>query len=230
MPTILTTVVFAAIAFLIGWLVEYLSFSSHHRNETDSAKYEVYDHRLQLSSLDEAEAYRKMATTHAESRMQLITSSQEAFKNNDKKGGKEFSDKAKREGIMMDQCNEQAAKNYFKHHNSMGVSNCKGEVDLHGLHVDEALLKVEESIQRKLKESIDSVDYAKRHVIFIVGMGNHSMGGVRKIKPAMENMISRKYGFLCVPDKPHKGCVWVEVVDANSQKINQKEESFCIIS
>jgi DNA-nicking Smr family endonuclease len=230
MPTILTIVIFAAIAFLIGWLVEYLSFSSHHRNENNSAKYEVYDHRLQLSNLDEAEAYRKTATTHAENRMRLITSSQEAFKKNDKKGAKEFSDEAKREGIMMNQCNEQAAENYFKHNNSMGMSNFKGEVDLHGLHVDEALLKVEESIQRKLKESIDSIDHDKKHVIFIVGMGNHSVGGLRKIKPAMEEMINRKYGFLCVPDKPHKGCVWVEVINANSQQTNQKEKSFCIIS
>lgn len=224
MPTVLITVIFAAIAFASGWLYEYLSFSGH-RNDIYSAKYEIYDQQLPLSDLDEAEAYRKTASIHAENRSRLIISSTKLFSKNDKKGAKEFSDEAKQEGILMDESNQQAAKYYFKHNNCMGVSNSNGEVDLHGLYVDEALIKARESIQLKLKEPKGS-----RHIVFIVGMGNHSVGGLRKIKPALEEMIHTQYGYLCVPDKPHNGCVWVEIDDPNSQKLNKKENSFCIVS
>jgi hypothetical protein len=34
----------------------------------------------------------------------------------------------------------------------------------------------------------------EKHLVFIVGMGNHSEGGIRKIKPAIEEFILMKYG------------------------------------
>jgi hypothetical protein len=38
----------------------------------------------------------------------------------------------------------------------------------------------------------------EKHLVFIVGMGNHSEGGIRKIKPAMEEMITKKYGYVYI--------------------------------
>ena len=158
---------------------------------------------------------------------------QAAFKNGDKKMAKELADKAKAEGHEMDRLNSEAATIFFNHNNPReDGSNHYGLVDLHGLHVKEALMYAELSIQNELERKIDENtpdaaagevgDHSKpnpvktknRQVIFIVGMGNHSEGGIRKIKPALEEMIKEKHpSFKIISDKPHRGCILVLLAD-----------------
>ena len=51
---------------------------------------------------------------------------------------------------------------------------------------------------------------AKRHIVFIVGMGSHKEGGIRKTQLAVESFLNDKYGSFCLVDKPDKWCLWVE--------------------
>ena len=65
-----------------------------------------------------------------------------------------------------------------------------------------------------------------RQVVFIVGMGNHSEGHVRKIKPALEEMIAEKYPtFRLVDDKPHKGCILVNFNENESENEQRSTEA-----
>ena len=65
--------------------------------------------------------------------------------------------------------------------------------------------------ETSLQNEISRIDENEsRSVVFIVGMGNHSEGGIRKIKPALETMITEKYGFKIVDEIPHPGCLSVE--------------------
>lgn len=181
------------------------------------------------SKTEEAEQYRQDASVHAAARGKLMEESQAAFKNGDKKMAKELADRGKAEGHEMDRLNSEAATIFFNHNNPRedGLNNY-GLVDLHGLHVKEALMYAELSIQNELERKIDENtpdspagdvgDHSKpnpvktksRQVIFIVGMGNHSEGGIRKIKPALEEMIKEKHpSFKIINDKPHKGCILV---------------------
>jgi hypothetical protein len=48
----------------------------------------------------------------------------------------------------------------------------------------------------------------KEHLVFIVGKGNHSAGGVQKLKPAIEK-LAQEERLTCIPNKPHDGCVYV---------------------
>lgn len=55
-------------------------------------------------------------------------------------------------------------------------------IDLHGLYVEEA----EEILETRLRTARQRGD---DHIYVIVGKGNHSAGGVTKIKPAVEKLL-----------------------------------------
>ena len=44
----------------------------------------------------------------------------------------------------------------------------------------------------------------KDHLVFIVGKGTHSAGGVQKLKPAIEE-LAREERLTCIPNKPTEG-------------------------
>ncbi|XP_053108004.1 NEDD4-binding protein 2 isoform X2 [Hemicordylus capensis] len=67
-------------------------------------------------------------------------------------------------------------------------------LDLHGLHVDEALDHLCRILQKKTEEY--SQAGGKPYLYVITGRGNHSQGGVARIKPAvMKYLISHKFRF-----------------------------------
>lgn len=189
--------------------------------------------------INEAEEFRQDAAVHAAARGRLVTESQAAYKMGDKKVAKELADRAKIEGQEMDRLNSEAATILFNLNNPRSDgTNDHGFVDLHGLFVKEALMYAELSIQNELdrnadvgilegqnpneevleKEKVHETKIPLKHipkqVIFVVGMGNHSDGGIRKIKPALDEMIASKYPtFKTIDDKPQKGCMLVEFGD-----------------
>lgn len=181
---------------------------------------------------EEAEQYRQDASDHAAARGKCMADSQAAFRMGDKKAAKDLSDLGKEEGHEMDRLNGIAANIFFTHNNPQeNGTNKFGLVDLHGLFVKEAMMYAERAIQKELDRVIDDdtpdtpntrienihkagkvvlIRGRVKQVVFIVGMGNHSEGHVRKIKPALDEMIAEKYPtFRLVDDKPHKGCILV---------------------
>lgn len=74
------------------------------------------------------------------------------------------------------------------------------------------------SCQDQAKESLKcSRAQGNEYLIFIVGKGNHSAGGVQRLKPAIEKLAQEEQ-LSYIPDKPHDGCVWV-VLDGEG-KVN----------
>ena len=74
------------------------------------------------------------------------------------------------------------------------------EVDLHGLYVKEAIERVEQAVQRAILRCDSEIhlvvgqvfiylDYDLR-LIFAIGRGLHSPGGVSKLRPAIENLMA----------------------------------------
>ncbi|BDA43507.1 Smr domain-containing protein C11H11.03c [Coccomyxa sp. Obi] len=144
------------------------------------------------------EHYRAEARKHAELRNQYYQQSQEAFRSGRKAEAKALSNKGKAEAALMEKANRLASDAAFQGNNKGRDS---WTIDLHGLYVEEAVQRARESIAKARGEG-------KEHLIFIVGKGNHSAGGVQKLKPAIEK-LSQEEGLSCIPDKPHDGCVWV---------------------
>ena len=151
------------------------------------------------------EELRQKASIHAENRNSYFAQSQAAYRAGNKGLAKELSDKGKEEQALMDQFNA-AAANMFLDRNNKSTST--DEIDLHGLHVKEAIAVVEEKLKEAKREK-------KKFLVFIVGVGNHSAGGVVKLKPAIEKLMEQ-YCLACTPGVPRKGCLYVELDAAKS--------------
>ncbi|KAJ6655385.1 hypothetical protein lerEdw1_005443 [Lerista edwardsae] len=92
----------------------------------------------------------------------------------------------------MKEANHDAAMQIFEKVNASLLP--ENLLDLHGLHVDEAL----EHLCRVLQEKTEEYNQAggKPYLCVITGKGNHSVGGVARIKPAvMKYLTSHKFRF-----------------------------------
>lgn len=146
------------------------------------------------------DADRFEASDHAKRRGDLLSKSQAAWHSGDKAAAHTFSEQGKAEGTAMDRANARAATAYFDANNAR---HDQGTIDLHGLHVDESIARIEQRIQACTRSGCASL-------IVIVGRGNHSQGGAggRKIKPAMEKLVAQHKLKIAV-DTPNAGCLTV---------------------
>lgn len=101
----------------------------------------------------------------------------------------------------VERCNAMAARWVFSENNQGRADN---EIDLHGLHVREALDHVEQAIAAARKSG-------KAQLNFIVGQGRHSVNGVAKIKLAVEDWL-QKQDIAYVPGPGNPGLLIVTLV------------------
>lgn len=101
----------------------------------------------------------------------------------------------------VERCNAMAARWVFSENNQGRADN---EIDLHGLHVREALDHVEQAIAAARKSG-------KAQLNFIVGQGKHSANGVARIKPAVEEWL-QKQDIAYVPGPGNPGLLIVTLV------------------
>jgi len=78
------------------------------------------------------------------------------------------------------------------------------EVDLHGLHVSEAIARADRAVCAARAEG-------RQQLTFIVGRGLHSADGVARIKPALMEQLVTKHALRVTPG-PNQGCLQVELV------------------
>lgn len=71
------------------------------------------------------------------------------------------------------------------------------EVDLHGLHVSEAIARADAAIASARARGAP-------RLTLIVGRGAHSAGGVARIRPAVERELIRKHSLRVTPGVPNK--------------------------
>lgn len=229
-----------------GWLTQLFC-----RQQKWTTKANAHATSENVPKFEEAEQYRQDASNHAAAKGKYMSESQAAFKMGDGKAAKDLSELGKQEGHEMDRLNGIAAEIFFTHNNpEENGTNRFGLVDLHGLFVKESLIYAERAIKNELSREINEetpnspethienihkagrdvplVRGRTRQVVFIVGMGNHSEGHIRKIKPALDEMIAEKYPtFRLVDDKPHKGCVLVNFNEAGCE--DQHRQSTAVI-
>lgn len=147
-------------------------------------------------ALDKAQELRNKAGEEAKLRGECFEKSKKEFESGDKGKAKELSDEGKEHGAKMEEFNRQAAEAFFNAHN---MGNDLYTIDLHGLYVEEAVERVKERFEKIGR---------KGTLVVIWGAGNHSEGGVRKIKPAiLEILNSEKLVFD--DDVPNHGCCTV---------------------
>lgn len=147
-------------------------------------------------ALEEAQKLRDKAGEEAKLRGSCFDQSKKEFESGDKAKAKQLSEEGKKHGVQMEQYNKQAADAFFAAHNQ---GRDDYTIDLHGLYVEEAL--------ERLNKRIDKIG-KKGTLVIIWGAGNHSEGGVRKIKPAVIEVLN-KGGWKFDDDTPNHGCCTV---------------------
>jgi DNA-nicking Smr family endonuclease len=143
-------------------------------------------HRQSQNHADDAEydRLRQAAAHEADLRGRCFEASKKAYAEGDGSLAHLKSEEGKAHGTKMEQLNEQAAMYVFRANNA----SCQpDELDLHGLHVDEAKFFTEQRIMACKERRED-------HLHIIVGKGNHSVNHIQKLKPAIEDLC-RRYGF-----------------------------------
>ncbi|KAH9061247.1 hypothetical protein EDB87DRAFT_1610768 [Lactarius vividus] len=101
----------------------------------------------------------------------------------------------------MKELDKRAAKIFFRENNKNRRDG--GKIDLHGLHVDEALQFAEDQLQTARSRG-DEV------VRFIVGKGLHSDAGEAKIRPALEKAFTKR-GLIHSLDPYNAGVLIVQL-------------------
>ncbi|XP_075715467.1 NEDD4-binding protein 2 [Rhinoderma darwinii] len=89
-------------------------------------------------------------------------------------------------GQKMKEENRRAAVQIFERANEYLLP--ENILDLHGLHVDEAMKHFRKVLQDKTDEF--KQNGGKPHLLVITGRGNHSQGGVPRIKPAVIDFLT----------------------------------------
>lgn len=144
--------------------------------------------------------YRGQAMMHAQLRNEYYRNAARAFVNGDGKLAKELSQKGREQGRLMETNNSLAADHFFNSKNYV-VSGMQ-HVDLHGMHLQEALDRIHGLIVK-----YQQMDKGSRPVglHIITGEGNHSVGGRPVIKPGIVQYLSgRRLRF-----RQHSGVVVV---------------------
>lgn len=144
------------------------------------------DHAKSSNHADDAEyeRLRGLAQQAANLRGQCFEASKRAYAQGDGSLAHEKSEEGKRHGADMERANEQAAMYVFRANNASAKAD---EIDLHGLHVEEAKYFTEQRI-------IACKQRREDHLHVIVGKGIHSVNHIQKIKPAIEDLC-QKHGF-----------------------------------
>ena len=127
------------------------------------------------------------AIRHAQARNDYFRKAFAAFRANDKKLAKQLSQKGRHEDTQMKEKHQQARQLIAQQRNS-DVNNKSGRVrllDLHGLHVNEALDLIFETIQTVSFEKRDGIVI----LFLITGTGHHTFDGRARVKPAVEEAL-----------------------------------------
>ena len=148
-------------------------------------------------ALDEAQKLRDKAGEEAKLRSQCFDQASKEHDSGNGAKAKELSEEGKKHGEMMKEYNKQAADAYFAAHNQ---GRDDYTIDLHGLQVEEA--------KERVNARLDKIG-RKGTLVIIWGAGNHSEGGVRKIKPAIISDILEPAKVAFDDDTPNHGCCTV---------------------
>ncbi|XP_070841786.1 NEDD4-binding protein 2 [Chaetodon trifascialis] len=183
--------------------------SDHHRaasreREKRQKPLELIVPNYQDTEDPEYEDFRAEASLQRRRQLESFSKAAEAFKQGRKEVASFYAQQGHLHGKRMREANHRAAVQIFERVNSSLLPS--NILDLHGLHVDEALQHLARVLQDKTTDCGQGL--CRPQLSVITGRGNHSQGGVARIRPAVIDYLTNKhYRFT----EPKPGLVLVSL-------------------
>ncbi|XP_050803246.1 NEDD4-binding protein 2 isoform X2 [Gopherus flavomarginatus] len=146
--------------------------------------------------------FRAEAFLHQEKKQECLKKAEEAYRMGMKPVAAFYAQQGRLHEQKMKEANHAAAVQIFEKVNASLLP--ENVLDLHGLHVDEAINHLSRVLQEKSHEYKQTG--GKPYLCVITGRGNHSQGGVARIKPAAIKYLT-SHNFRFTEIKP--GCLKV---------------------
>ncbi|XP_062616217.1 NEDD4-binding protein 2-like [Saccostrea cucullata] len=141
----------------------------------------------------EYEDIRGEANLHYRLRHECFQKAQEAFRRGMKQVAHFYSNQGHLHTKKIKEANENAAQMILSRR--VEYLETKSTLDLHGLHVDEAVTVLSKVIEDQRKKLCGRGD-KKKDLFIITGRGSHSRGGVARIRPAVIRWLKQNnYNF-----------------------------------
>lgn len=138
------------------------------------------------------QAYREQAIKASEMRNLLFMQAAAAFSSGDGARAKALSQRGREYDAKMKEAHSQACHQIFIDCNAR--FDTLASVDLHGLHVSEALQVLSQLLE--IHNQMGETNNKPKRLRVITGVGKHSLHGIAKIKPAVKNFLrSKAYTF-----------------------------------
>ncbi|KAJ8281312.1 hypothetical protein GJAV_G00066080 [Gymnothorax javanicus] len=148
------------------------------------------------------EDFRTEATLQRRKQQECFSKAAEAYRQGMKDVASFYAQQGHLHGQKMREANHRAAMRIFQQVNATLLP--QNILDLHGLHVDEALYHLQRVLEEKTAEWQQGG--CRPQLSVITGRGNHSQGGVARIRPAVIDYLSNhEYTFT----EPKRGLVLV---------------------
>ncbi|XP_036372438.1 NEDD4-binding protein 2 [Megalops cyprinoides] len=150
----------------------------------------------------EYEDFRTEAVLQRRKQQESFSKAAEAYRQGRKDVASFYAQQGHLHGQKMKEANHRAAVQIFERVNASLLP--QNVLDLHGLHVDEALYHLQRVLEEKTAEWQQGG--CRPQLSVITGRGNHSQGGVARIRPAViDYLTSHNYRFT----EPKLGLVLV---------------------
>lgn len=156
------------------------------------------------------EEFRGEANLHYRLRHECFQKAQEYHRKGMKQVSSFYSQQGHVHTQKIKEANMRASEKILSSRNELLEKN--STLDLHGLHVDEAIAALERILPNKEYE-LQNNSFKNRHYLIVVtGKGSHSRGGISKLKPAVMNYLRRnEYRFSEI----HEGAIRVNLKHRN---------------